>query len=102
MMMYDLNVKLVSLENIVRLAAAPVHHCPVQMVLNHGDHSMLYVLLLGTQLSWHLLAKLCCKGFDDHVRVSNLLSIELYEGQHPLLRAELALVIHIHVLDAVQ
>ena len=65
------------------------------MILNHGNHGMLNVLLVLAQLGRHLLLELLGEGLDDHVAVSNLLPIELNEGQEPLLGAELAFVIHV-------
>lgn len=41
------------------------------------------------------LVKLLGKSLDDHVAICDLLAVELNEGQHSLLGAVLALVIHI-------
>ena len=65
------------------------------MVLDQLDHGVLDVLLVLAQLSGHLLLKLLGEGLDDHVAVCDLLAVELDEGQHPLLGAVLALVVHI-------
>ena len=65
------------------------------MILNHGNHGMLNVLLVLAQLGRHLLLELLGEGLDDHVAVRNLLSIELNEGQQAFLGSELAFVIHI-------
>ena len=65
------------------------------MVLHHGDHGVLDVLLVLAQLSGHLLLELLGEGLDDHVAVSNLLPIELNEGQETFLGPELAFVIHV-------
>ena len=65
------------------------------MILNHGNHGMLNVLLVLAQLGRHLLLELLGEGLDDHVAVCDLLAVELDEGQHPLLGAVLALVVHI-------
>ena len=70
-------------------------YSPVEMVLDQLDHGVLDVLLVLAQLSGHLLLKLLGEGLDDHVAVRNLLSIELNEGQEPLLGSELAFVIHV-------
>ena len=70
-------------------------YSPVEMVFHHGDHGMLDVLLVLAQLGRHLLLELLGEGLDDHVAVSNLLPIELNEGQEPLLGSELAFVIHV-------
>ena len=67
----------------------------MKMVLHHGNHRVLNVLLVRGQLGRHLLLELLGEGLDDHVAVSNLLPIELNEGQEPLLGAELAFVIHV-------
>ena len=65
------------------------------MILNHGNHGMLNVLLVLAQLGRHLLLKLLGESLDDHVAVGDLLPVELNEGQEAFLGAELALVIHI-------
>ena len=65
------------------------------MILNHGNHGMLNVLLVLAQLGRHLLLELLGEGLDDHVAVSNLLPIELNEGQETFLGPELAFVIHV-------
>ena len=70
-------------------------YSPVEMVLHHGDHGVLDVLLVLGQLSGHLLLELLGEGLDDHVAVSNLLPIELNEGQEAFLGSELASVIHV-------
>merc|ERR1719251_30091 len=72
------------------------------MILNHGHHSVLHVLLILSQLGWHFLVKLLGKSLDDHVAICDFLAVELNEGQHSLLGAVLALVIHILVLDPVK
>ena len=41
------------------------------------------------------LVKLLGKSLDDHVAICDLLAVQLNEGQHSLLGAVLALVIHI-------
>ena len=65
------------------------------MVLHHGNHGVLDVLLVLGQLSGHLLLKLLGEGLDDDVAVRNLLPIELNEGQEAFLGSELAFVIHV-------
>ena len=72
-----------------------LYYSPVEMVLHHGNHGVLDVLLVLAQLSGHLLLKLLGEGLDDHVAVSNLLPIELNEGQEAFLGSELASVIHV-------
>ena len=72
-----------------------LEYSPVKMVLNHGDHGVLDVLLLLGQLSRHLLLKLLAEGLDDGVAVSDLLPVYLDERKETLLGAELALVVHI-------
>ena len=72
-----------------------VLHSPVEMVFHHGDHGVLDVLLVLAQLGRHLLLELLGEGLDDHVAVSNLLPIELNEGQETFLGPELAFVIHV-------
>ena len=67
----------------------------MKMVLHHGNHGVLDVLLVLGQLSRHLLLQLLGEGLDDHVAVRNLLSIELNEGQEAFLGSELAFVIHV-------
>ena len=86
----------------------------MKVVLDHGDHRVLHILLVLAQLRGHLLhttrlsikistlylhdiylLKLLGEGLDDHVAVRNLLSIELNEGQETFLGSELAFVIHI-------
>ena len=75
---------------------------PVKMVLHHGNHRVLDVLLVRSQLSWHLLLELLGQGLDDHVAVGDLLSVELNEGQEALLGAVLALVVHILQNEIIQ
>ena len=65
------------------------------MILNHGNHGMLNVLLVLAQLGRHLLLKLLGESLDDHVAVGNLFPVELNEGEQSLLGAMLALMIHI-------
>ena len=86
----------------------------MKVVLDHGDHRVLHILLVLAQLRGHLLhtttlsikistqylhdiylLKLLGEGLDDHVAVCDLLAVELDEGQHPLLGAVLAFVVHI-------
>ena len=67
----------------------------MEVVFHHGDHRVLDVLLVLAQLGRHLLLELLGEGLDDDVAVSNLLSIELNEGQETFLGAELAFVIHV-------
>ena len=72
-----------------------VLYSPVEMVFHHSDHGVLDVLLVLAQLGRHLLLELLGEGLDDHVAVSNLLPIELNEGQETFLGPELAFVIHV-------
>ena len=80
---------------MIVVCLGPTQYSPVEMVLDQLDHGVLDVLLVLAQLSGHLLLKLLGEGLDDHVAVSNLLPIELNEGQEPLLGSELAFVIHV-------
>ena len=66
------------------------------MILHHGDHGMLDILLVGTQASSRvLLAKLGCQFLDDNVGIANLLSIQLHEGEHAPLRSEFGVVVDV-------
>ena len=54
---------------------------PLEMVLHHGDHSMLNVLLLGSQVgSGVLLLELGGQLLDDVVGVADFLAIQLDKG----------------------
>ena len=68
---------------------------PVKMIFYHCDHSVLNIFLILRELSRHLFVKLLSKGFDDHVGVSNLVSIYLNKRQHALPWPELALMINV-------
>ena len=91
------------------------------MVLNHGHHGVLHVLLILSQLGGHFLCganfvkifkhntsrdgylvKLLGKSLDDHVAICDFLAVELNEGQHSLLGAVLALVVHILKIRALE
>jgi hypothetical protein len=56
-------------------------HLPLEMVLHHGDHSMLNVLLLRSQVgSGVLLLELGGQLLDDVVGVTDFLAIQLDKG----------------------
>ena len=66
------------------------------MVLHHGDHGMLHVLLLGCQVGCRvLLLELGSQLLDDGVGVGDLLAIQLNEGQQPPLGSELGVVVNV-------
>jgi hypothetical protein len=62
------------------------------MILDHGDHGVLNVLLLGRQALVHVLLELLGQGLDDDVGVADLLAVQLDEGQEAALGAELGVV----------
>ena len=62
------------------------------MILDHGDHCVLNVLLLGCQALVHVLLELLGQGLDDDVGVADLLAVQLDEGQEAALGAELGVV----------
>ena len=68
---------------------------PLQMILDHGDHRVLDVLLLVGQALVRVLLELLGQGLDDDVRVADLLAVQLDEGQEAALRAELRVVSHV-------
>lgn len=56
-------------------------HLPLEMVLHHGDHGMLNVLLLRCQVgSGVLLLELGGQLLDDVVGVADFLAIQLDKG----------------------
>ena len=65
------------------------------MILHHGDHSVLNVLLVGLQAVVHVLLKGLAQALDDQVGVADLLAVELHKGQKAALRAKLGVVSHI-------
>ena len=70
-------------------------HLPLEMVLHHGHHGMLHVLLLGCQVGCRvLLLELGSQLLDDGVGVGDLLAIQLNEGQQPPLGSELGVVVN--------
>ena len=51
-------------------------HLPLEMVLNHGHHGMLHVLLFGCQAASRvLLLELGGQLFDDNVGVADFLAV---------------------------
>ena len=70
-------------------------HLPLEMVLHHGHHGMLHVLLLGCQVGCRVLfLELGSQLLDDGIGVIDLLTIQLNKGQKPPLRSELAVVVN--------
>ena len=65
------------------------------MILDHGDHRVLDVLLLVGQALIRVLLELLGQGLDDDVRVADLFAVQLDEGQEAALRAELRVVSHV-------
>ena len=55
------------------------------MILDHGDHCVLNVLLLIGQTLVRILLELLGQGLDDDVGVADLLSVQLDEGQEAAL-----------------
>ena len=71
-------------------------HLPLEMVLDHGHHGMLHVLLLGCQVgSRVLLLEFGGQLFDDVVRVADFLAVQLHEGQQTPLGSELGVVVNV-------
>lgn len=67
-----------------------------EVVLHHGDHGVLNVLLLGREAGGGILLFVLGRQlFDDKVRVTNLLAVELDEGQHTPFGAQLGVVVDI-------
>ena len=51
-------------------------HLPLEMVLHHGHHGMLYILLLGCQVGGGvLLLELGGQLLDDEVRIADFFAI---------------------------
>ena len=66
------------------------------MILHHGDHGMLDILLFGAQAgSGVFLAKLGRQFLDDNVGIANLLSIQLHEGKQAPLRSEFGVMVDV-------
>ncbi len=65
---------------------------PLKMILDHGDHRVLNVLLFGGQSFVHVLVELLCQGLDDDVGVADLLPVQLDERKKAALGAELGVV----------
>lgn len=67
-----------------------------EVVLHHGHHGVLNVLLLGRKAGGGiLLFELGRQLLDDKVRVTNLFTVELDEGQHAPLGTQLGVVVDI-------
>ena len=62
------------------------------MILDHGDHRVLNVLLLVGQPLVHFFLELLGQRLDDDVGVADLLAVQLDEGQEAALGAELRVV----------
>ena len=60
---------------------------PLEVILHHGDHSMLDILLLCAKaLGRVLLFEFGSQLLDDNVGVANFLSVQLDEGEQASLR----------------
>ena len=64
------------------------------MVLNHGDHGVLYILLFSRKAGL-VLAKLVGQLLDDEVRVADLFTVELDKGQKSSFGAKFGVVVDV-------
>lgn len=70
-------------------------YSPVEVVVNHGHHSVLNSHLVASHSLIHVLVQLLAQGLDDELRVGDFLTIQLNEGQKTTLGTEFAIVVHI-------
>ena len=68
---------------------------PVQVFVDHLDHSVLNVLLFRGEALVHLLLVLLGQVLDDQVAVGDLLAVQLHEGQEAPLASQLSIVINV-------
>ena len=70
-------------------------HLPLEMVLNHGNHSMLYVLLFGCQVCCGVLFfEFGGQLFDDDVGVADFFTVQLNKRQQTSFGSELGVVVN--------
>lgn len=90
-----LQIYFVSLDHLIGMLGSPPCLDPDQVILNHGDCSVCYCLLLWRQTCVQIFLETFAQFLDNECGISDFLAIELNEWQLTFLGTEFRLVINI-------